>query len=111
MVFVAVFVVGGVGDTLMLAGPTRQQLHMPGEGIQLGSELLVLLLELCHNPGQRGVRALRLLQTTLHPQLEGTYVCADVMDGVLQGGLVAGQRCAHRLPPIRRRKRKSEAVE
>lgn len=77
---------------------TAEELHLPGQSLQLAAELPVLLLQQGHGPAQRSAQAGRLLQAPLHPQLERADVHVDLPDGVPQGVLVAGQGSAHRLP-------------
>lgn len=74
-----------------------EKLHLPGQSLQLVAELPVLLLQQRYGSAQGLVKAGRLLQPPLHPQLEGADVHMDFPDGVPQGLLVAGQGCAHRL--------------
>lgn len=82
---------------VLLARPAAHEelLHLSGQNLQLVLELQVLLLELGHRPAQRRAHLGRLLQASLHSDLEGADVDVDFPDGVAEGVLVAGQGGAH----------------
>lgn len=67
---------------VLVARPAHEELHLPGQSLELALELLVLLLKLGHRPAQRRTQLGRLLQAALHPDLEGTDIDVDFSDGV-----------------------------
>lgn len=97
-VVLVIVIVAVVKEGVPFARHPAEELHLPGEGLQLTPELPVLLLELNHGSAEGPAQVGRLLQATLHAHFEGADVHVDLPDGVPQGVLVTGQRCAHRLP-------------